>query len=259
MISTEHNTWDRYRTSTRFADAATLRLDDRTIAVSRAVAASMKATRTAVTVIPNGVDMERIRAEAMSRDEARRSLGLPLDVPVVGTVGGITAKKGHRVLIEAAREVVARIPSATFVFVGLPIDAEGVRGAISANGLSERVVFAGYREDAARLMRAFDVHCLPSLHEGLPLTLLEACALGVPSVATSVGGVPEVLATGAGVLVPPSDPRALTEALVDVLEHRERADALSSAASVAAERFDIRLTVGRTEELYAETLEAAAR
>jgi glycosyltransferase involved in cell wall biosynthesis len=210
-------------------------------------------------VIPNGVDAERLRSEALSRDEARRALGLPLDAPVVGTIGGITAKKGHGVLIEAARKVVARIPSATFAFVGLPIDADDVRRAIASHGLSERIVLAGYREDAARLMRAFDVHCLPSIHEGLPLTLLEALALGVPSVATAVGGVPDVLATGAGVLVPPSDPGALADALVEILEHPQRADDLRAAANVAAERFDVRVTVRRTEDLYAETLEGAAR
>jgi glycosyltransferase involved in cell wall biosynthesis len=184
---------------------------------------------------------------------------LPLDAPVIGTIGGITAKKGHRVLIEASREVVARIPSAVFAFVGLPIDADGVRRAIDANGLREHIVLAGYREDAARLMRAFDVHCLPSVHEGLPLTLLEALALGVPSVATAVGGVPDVLATGAGVLVPPSDPHPLAKALVELIEDPGLAENLRSAAKVAAERFDVRVTVRRTEDLYAETLREAPR
>jgi glycosyltransferase involved in cell wall biosynthesis len=255
MISTEHNTWDRYRAPTRWASAATLRMNDRTIAVSGAVAASIRAAR-GVVVIPNGADVERIRSRALSREEARRSLGLPLETPIVGTVGGITAKKGHRVLVEAARHVVTRIPNATFAFVGLPIDADGVRRAISAAGLGERVILCGYREEAARLIRAFDVVCLPSLHEGLPLSLLEALALGIPCVATAVGGVPEVLEEGAGVLVPPADAVSLASALLDLLERPERAAGLSAAARATSERFDVRETVRRTEALYVETVGA---
>jgi glycosyltransferase involved in cell wall biosynthesis len=232
-------------------------MNDRTIAVSRAVAASMKAARARdIVVIPNGIDVDRVRSRTLSREDARRSLGLPLDAPIVGTVGGITAKKGHRVLVEAARRVVTRIPEATFAFVGLPIDADGVRRAISAAGLSERVLLSGYREDAARLMRAFDVVCLPSLHEGLPLSLLEALALGIPCVATAVGGVPEVLAEGAGILVPRADPSSLATALLEVLERPERAAELSAAARATSERYDVRETVRRTESVYLETLGA---
>jgi glycosyltransferase involved in cell wall biosynthesis len=257
MISTEHNTWDRYRVPTRWANAATIGMNDRTIAVSRAVAASMKAARARdIVVIPNGIDVERVRSRALSREDARRSLGLPLEAPIVGTVGGITAKKGHRVLVEAARRVVTRIPEATFAFVGLPIDADGVRRAISDAELSERVLLCGYREDAARLMRAFDVVCLPSFHEGLPLSLLEALALGIPCVATAVGGVPEVLAEGAGILVPRADPSSLATALLEVLERPERAAELSAAARATSERYDVRETVRRTESVYLETLGA---
>jgi glycosyltransferase involved in cell wall biosynthesis len=257
MISTEHNTWDRYRVPTRWANAATIGMNDRTIAVSRAVAASMKAARARdIVVIPNGIDVERVRSRALSREDARRSLGLPLEAPIVGTVGGITAKKGHRVLVEAARRVVTRIPEATFAFVGLPIDADGVRRAISDAELSERVLLCGYREDAARLMRAFDVVCLPSFHEGLPLSLLEALAHGIPCVATAVGGVPEVLAEGAGILVPRADPSSLATALLEVLERPERAAELSAAARATSERYDVRETVRRTESVYLETLGA---
>jgi glycosyltransferase involved in cell wall biosynthesis len=253
MISTEHNTLGRYRAQTRWADRATLPLDDRTIAVSRSVSASIPRPRR-IDVIPNGIDVERLRSRVLEQDAARRSLGLPPDAPVVGTIGGITAKKGHGVLVDAVRRVVARVPDATFVFIGLPIEGDALKRPIAAAGLTDRVLIAGYRENASELLRAFDVFCLPSLHEGLPLSVLEALAAGVPVVATSVGGVPEVVANGGGVLVPPGDPDALATALIELLGDPSRRARLSTEGSTAAAAFDVRETARRTEALYLEVL-----
>ena len=255
MISTEHNTAGRYRVPTRWVDRATLPLDDRTIAVSRSVAASFPSRRR-IDVIPNGVAVERLRSSALDRNAARHALDLPPDAPVVGTIGGITAKKGHGVLLEAARRVVAKDPAATFVWIGLPIEGETLQRRIGAVGLTDRVRLAGYRENAAELLRAFDVFCLPSLHEGLPLSVLEALAVGVPVVATSVGGVPEALAGGGGVLVPPGHADALATALLELLEDPGRRARLSTEGSTAAKAFDVRETARRTEALYLETLGA---
>ena len=255
MISTEHNTGDRYRASTRWADRATFPLDDRTIAVSRSVADSFPRRRK-IDVIPNGVDVQRLRSRALERTAARRALGLPVDPPIVGTIGGVTAKKGHGVWLEAAERVTRKVSDATFVSIGLPIEGEALRRRITGSGLEDRVLLAGYRENAAELLRAFDVFCLPSLHEGLPLSVLEALALGIPVVATSVGGVPEALAKGGGVLVPPGDADALADVLLDLLGDTGRRARLSAEGSAAATAFDVRETVRRTEALYLETLEA---
>jgi glycosyltransferase involved in cell wall biosynthesis len=256
MISTEHNTAGRYRASTRWADRATLPLDDRTIAVSRSVAGSFPLRRR-IDVIPNGVDVEHLRSSALDRNAARRALGLPPDGPVVGTIGGITAKKGHGALLEAARSVVAKNPDATFVWIGLPIEGPALERRIAEASLNDRVRLVGYRENAAELLRAFDVFCLPSLHEGLPLSVLEALAVGVPVVATSVGGVPEALAGGGGVLVPPGDPDSLATALLELLGDPDRRARLSAEGSTAAKAFDVRETARRTEALYLEALGAA--
>ncbi|MFL5737179.1 MAG: glycosyltransferase [Actinomycetota bacterium] len=257
VVSTEHNTAERYRVATRLGDRATLPLDDRTIAVSRSVAASFP-ERSRIVVIPNGVDVERIRSGALERNAAREALGVPLDATVVGTIGGITSKKGHGVWLEAAERVLAKAPGTAFVWIGLPIEGAALERRIEATGLGERVLLAGYREDAAALLRAFDLFCLPSLHEGLPLSVLEALAVGVPVVATSVGGVPEALASGGGVLVPPSDAQALADVLLELIADPARRGRLSAEGSAAARAFDVRETVRRTEALYLETLGARA-
>ena len=257
LVYTEHNTWGRYRPATRRANAATFRMNDAVVAVSRGVANSISAGKGSVpvTVIPNGVDAERVRARALPRARAREELSLPSDAPVVGTVGGITAKKGHAALVRAAASVVTRIPDARFVVVGLPIDADPVRREIERAGLGDHVVLAGYRPDAAALMPAFDVYCLPSRFEGMPVSLLEAMSLGIPPVATAVGGVPEVVTDGEdALLVPPDDPDALAGALTALLEDGERRSSIGKRAARTAERFGLESMVRRIEEVYLETL-----
>jgi glycosyltransferase involved in cell wall biosynthesis len=174
----------------------------------------------------------------------------------VGTVGGVTPKKGHLVLVAAARMVLAAVPDAQFVIVGLPVDDGPVRAAISAAGLEHRVTLVGYREHAAQLMPAFDVFCLPSLFEGMPVSLLEAMAQGLPVVATAVGGVPEVATHEEdALLVPPSDANALAGALLRLLSDAELREVLRRTAWTTAERFEIQTMVRSTEVLYSQVME----
>jgi glycosyltransferase involved in cell wall biosynthesis len=255
VIYTEHNTWDRYRGLTRRANARTFGWNDEVIAVSGAVASSISTVGVRVTVIPNGVDAEGIRRAALRRGEARSALGAPEDAPVVGTVGGITAKKGHVGLVRAARAVVDAHPDARFVFVGLPIDPEPVQAEIARLDLGNAVVMAGYRPDAVTLMPAFDVYCLPSRFEGMPVSLLEAMAVGLPSVATTVGGVPEVATDGDdALLVPPDDPDRLAAALITLLGDAERRRAMGERARATAQRYSIEAMVRRTEAVYESAL-----
>jgi glycosyltransferase involved in cell wall biosynthesis len=105
-------------------------------------------------------------------------------------------------------------------------------------------------------MPAFDVFCLPSLFEGMPVALLEAMALGVPAVATAVGGTPEVVADGVtGRLVPPKDPAALAAALLQLLTDEGRRQAMGSAAHARAEaRFSINSLVALYDRVYRGTM-----
>lgn len=261
IVTTEHNTWERYRPLTRRVNAATFAMQDAAIAVSSEVARSIgPRTRPPVTTIANGVDIERLRATSLTREAAREALGLPSGVPVVGTVGGLTPKKGHVTLARAMPDVLRAHPDTRFAFVGLPVDEEPVRRAVADAGVGERVVFAGYRPEASRLMPAFDVACLPSLFEGMPVSLLEAMALGLAAVATRVGGVPEVATDGEdAVIVPPSDPGALSAAIISLLDDPTLRASLGDRAATTAERFSIQETVRRTQAVYDDALGRAGR
>jgi glycosyltransferase involved in cell wall biosynthesis len=260
LVYTEHNTWDRYRPTTRWLNAATFARNDAVIAVSDAVAGSIRRRDPPpLHVIPNGVDGEALRREARTREEARAVLGVSPDRAVIGTVGGITPKKGHPVLVRAARRVVDERPDAQFVFVGLSVEPGPVKEEISRLGLHDHVTLAGYRADAPKLMPAFDLYCLPSLFEGLPVSLLEAMALGLPSVATAVGGVPGLAAEAseeAVVVVPPGDPDALATTLVDLLGDPGRRARLGKRGAGVAGRHSLAESVRRTERVYLEVLEA---
>ena len=211
-------------------------------------------------MVPNGVDVEALRAAALPKVAARRSLGLPLGTPIVGSIGGITAKKGHVHLVRAAAELAGRVPDVMVAIVGLEVDPAPVRAAIAEAGLQGRVVLPGYRPEAARFLRAFDVFALASLHEGMPVSLLEAMALGVPVVATRVGGVPEVVTSGRdGILVAAGDEAALASALGDLLSDPALRAASGDAAARTAARFSLAETVLRTQQVYDEAIAARRR
>jgi glycosyltransferase involved in cell wall biosynthesis len=262
VVYTEHNQWARYRLPTRWANARTFAMNDAVIAVSESVREGMDAkggrAMPPVHVIENGVDADALRAQAMTPRAAREALGLPLDRFVVGTVGGITPKKGHVHLVRAAREVLERYPKTVFAFVGLEAVAEPVREEIARLGLTGSVRLLGVREDASKTMPAFDVFCLPSLFEGLPIALLEALSVGVPSVASAVGGVPGVLQHGGGTLVPPGDEPALAAALIGLIEGDGLRERLAWEGPGVAERFGLDRSVREIEAVYDEVLAARA-
>ena len=163
-------------------------------------------------VIHNGVD-GRFFAQGDSRAEVRRELGCPDDEALVGTVGRLDPWKGHRVLLAAA-EILQGRPRTTFAIVGdvLFDGARARHGAYRAElereaerlGLTERVHFLGQREDVPRLLGALDVLVHPSLEpEPFGRSVAEAQAVGVPAVASDLGGLPEIVTDGVnGFLVP---------------------------------------------------------
>lgn len=162
----------------------------------------------------NGVDAQRFAPR--SAPEARRALGLPAGGRHVVFVGFFVEAKALHVLMEA---VAALPPDVTVHLVGAgPLEAD-LRSQAAALSLGNRVRFHGLRPhpEIAQWMAAADVFCLPSIREGCPNVLLEALASGRPVVATRVGGIPEMIAPGDGLLVPPGDASALAGALAEAL------------------------------------------
>lgn len=217
-------------------------------AVSPTVAARLRASglpASRVCLIPNGIDF----APAPPAPD----LAAPGAGPLVGFAGRLAAEKGILDLLHAARIVAAREPGVRFAIAGdgpLRGDAEHLADAL---GLSGNVRFLGRRSDIAACYAAFDVLALPSRDEGLPLTLLEAMAAGVPAVATRVGFVPHAVTDGVtGLLVAPASPAALAEALLSLLARPAWARELGQAARARAlTEFSARAMTHAYLDLYA--------
>ncbi|MBD3162427.1 MAG: glycosyltransferase, partial [Candidatus Eisenbacteria bacterium] len=174
--------------------------------------------------------------------------------PVVGTIGRLHRQKGHRDLVEAAVRVLEEEPSCRFTIVGEGEERGALEREIAAAGLGERFSLPGATHDATAALADFDLFVLPSLWEGLPLTLLEAMAAGLPVIASDVDGIPEAVSEGKdGLLVPPRDPAALARAILGLLRDPDRAARLGAAARRTVEtRFTLDRMVRETERVYEE-------
>ena len=141
------------------------------------------------------------------------------------------------------------------VLVGQGALEPQLRRHVLASGIQDSVIFTGFRDDAPRIVTAFDVFALSSVHEGLSIALIEAMAVGKPVVVTDAGGVSEVVRDGVeGLVVPSQRPDRLADALLSILEDSRRRDEMSRHARVRAFDFDIRTAVGRIETVYGELL-----
>jgi len=205
-----------------------------------------------IRVVPNGVPVdEEPSHERLSR--LRRTLGLDEQNRVVGTVGSLYPVKGHTYLIDAAVPVVRRFPDVVFLIVGRGGLREELEAQAQRLGVARYFRFVGHRDDVSDLLGVCNVFVLPSLSEGMPLSLLEAMAAGVPPVATRVGGVAEVIEHGrTGLLVPAADSHALAENVITLLEDRALArDIGESARKVVVRRFSLTGMVQTYREIYA--------
>jgi glycosyltransferase involved in cell wall biosynthesis len=205
-----------------------------------------------VVTIRNGVDLQRF-ASALDVTALRGSLGFAADDCVAAVVARLEPQKGHAVVIEAAARLRDRFPRLRYLFVGGGSAEGAVRAEVARRGLTDRIIFTGFRTDSADLLRAADLSILVSTKEGLSNTLLESLAAGLPVIASRVGGNAEVVSGDVGVLVPPRDPDALTQALADLV-----ADPLARArmGERGRERVRQEFSVGRmtaeTAALYEE-------
>ncbi|MBI3999788.1 MAG: GT4 family glycosyltransferase PelF [Candidatus Omnitrophica bacterium] len=208
-------------------DNWTAQLCDELIAVSESTREALTAQGSAyrhAKIIYNGIDVDRCH-HLKNRDSILKKLGLKPVHQIVGMVGRLCPVKGQKEFIQAAKEVSVQIPEAVFVLVGNDVERHGayesqLRKVVSELGLNEKVIFTGYRSDALDLIHAFDVFVLPSKIEGLPVTILEAMALKKPVVATSVGGVPEIVVDEkTGLLVPPNDVLRLSQSILRLLRN----------------------------------------
>jgi glycosyltransferase involved in cell wall biosynthesis len=210
-----------------------------------------------IAVVPYGVEVAKLEADAERGAEERASWDIPAGVPVVGLLGRVTDVKGHDILLHA----LAKMPAATrpwAVFAG-PEEVQwgaSLRELAKELGIADQVLFLGPRSNVGALMQACDVIAAPSRMEACPLVLLEAMILGRPVVAATVGGIPDVVQHGVtGLLIPPEDPEALAAALQTALGDANLRSRLGHAArQIAVTRFTPEAMAEATRAVYLDAL-----
>jgi glycosyltransferase involved in cell wall biosynthesis len=211
---------------------------DYLIAVARGVKAHLVAQGVDARRVPvcyYGLDIARFD-NLPARDDLRRELGLPLDVPIVGVAASLQERKGHKYLLQAMELLARDVPDLHAAFAGEGPEEAALREQAQALGLADRVHFLGFCPDVRRVVPACDVFCLPSRKEGLSIAVMEAMAMRVPVLATRIAGMPEVVEDGqSGLLVEPFQAAPLAQALKKMLNDDGFRHALAEQARRALE------------------------
>jgi len=235
----------------------TISMVDRVVAVSKEVGefsiSHIRLPAQKVVVIYNGVEIPSLSPD--TREKARLELGLPPDALVCGAVSRLDPVKGIDDLILAFAQVEAT-RAAYLVIVGEGPERQRLEKIVQDIGVSDRIIWAGYRAGVPHLLPAFDIFVQPSMHEGLPNTVLEAMAAGLPVIATGVGGTPELVVNGkTGLLVPPANPAALADAITALSENPVARGSMGWAGRQRVQQhFTIEEMVQKTEQLYEDLL-----
>lgn len=236
---------------------------DRVIAVCHAEAADLCAAgvarRERTVVTWNGIDLDQCARPAEPQEALRRELGLPLDAPILTMVCRLYRPRDFETLLTAFETVRASHPAAHLLIVGDGPYREGIEARIVEMGLGDAAEVLGFRRDVPRILAASDIFVLSTASwEGLPLTVLEAMAAGLPVVASEVGGIPEAVRHGeTGLIVPQRASDELAAALDQLLDDPERAARMGAEGQrVVCECFSHQRMVAETAEVYEGLLAA---
>lgn len=201
--------------------------------------------------IPNGIDINQVRSH-LSVAEARQRLGIAPGACVLGAASRLEPVKRLDIFLQAAHQISHHYPQARFVIAGEGKEEVRLRGLARQLGIQEQVLFLGHRDDVFDVLRAFDILVISSDHEGLPMVVLEAMALGLVVVARDVGGMAEVLTDGVtGILVPSDSCGPLAAACLKAFADEGWRQRMGMAAQkLVAQKFSAERTGAQVAQLY---------
>ena len=256
VVYTEHSLWDRARLVNRIFLRASLLKNERLIAVSQASYDALPdSLRRRATTVVHGVGLSRAdslvaRREKM-RARARSEVGMTEDGLLFMTVANLRPEKGYDVLLEAVRTLADRGLPIRFAAVGRGPLSSALHARHAELALGDRFHFLGQRDDVLELLAGADAFVLASRHEGLPVVLMEATSVGLPIVATAVGGVPQVLDDEVdALLVPPGDPAGLAGAIERLASDPQLRARLARNARRKSSQFDMAAASRTIDDIY---------
>jgi len=207
-----------------------------------------------VEIVYNGIDIDRFTD--LDESTLRSELGILMETPIIGTVGRLAFQKGQRYLLEAVSIVKKKFPQIVLLMVGDGPLKDELKSYAKTLGLDDAVIFTGSRRDIPLLLAAMDIFVLPSLWEGLSISLIEAMAAGKPVIAADIAPIRELINTQeVGMLVPPRN----SGAIADTIELLLTEEVLAEEMGIAARKrvfsdFSIETTLSRYEHLFEDIL-----
>jgi glycosyltransferase involved in cell wall biosynthesis len=253
--------WEDLSAMQRRMAWSAMRCADRIVCNGRVVREQLIGSRpmaAAVSVIPNGVDVDHFCPRPMARGEAREALGLADEDFVLGAVGNVRPVKNYPFLLHAMKRLLERVPRARLVAVGGGDQLEEIKALSQSLGLGERAIFTGLQRDIRPFLSAMDAFALCSVREGNPNVVLQAMASGLPVVSVNVGEVPFVIESGASGFVVDHDERAFVDAVVRLAEDPALRRSIGAAARQrVSEVFSARRMIDAYAALMHETAAAS--
>jgi len=235
-----------------------MKLADKIVAVSAEVKKSLiekyNIDESKIIVIHYGVDIDRFKKKI--NQTKKKELLADDNYPILGVIGRLDPIKGHCYLLEAMVGVVKMFPKAKCLVVGAGPCKEELEQKAHYLGISNNILFLGFRKDIRELLSIFDVFILPSISEGLPNAILEAMACEIPVIATAVGGIPEVISHRiTGMLAPPKNSTELSSAILELLSnYKLKETIIKNAKAKIIESFSLEKQVHDFHMLYQNCL-----
>lgn len=215
-----------------------------------------------IDVIYNGIDCARFHPYGtLELAEQKKSLGLNLSKKIVGHIGRLSSVKGQKFFVLAAAEILRRKPNVQFFLVGDGREKEALQKLVRDKNLEGSFLFVPSVSDTSRTLAVMDVFVMPSLEEGLGLSILEAQAQGVPVVASAVGGILTVIEDQkTGLLVRPQEPLELANAIMTLLDRASlRESIIKEAREQVVDKFSLDLMARKIRQVYDKVMTGEAQ
>ena len=236
VVTTHHNWTGANRLVKIFEclDALYIRFFDRIIAVSEELKLSMlkfKIPAKRITVILNGINLKEFQGDQKDITSLRKKIGIKVGEKIIGNVGRLSVEKGHKLFLTTAELIKKEYPAIQFVIVGNgPLEGE-LKILVDKLGLKENVFFTGFCQDVQQIYSIMDIYLSTSVVEGTPMAMMEAMAMGVPVVATKVGGVSGLLQQNqGGILLDNNEPEKIADSVIDLLKNPDKLARLAANA-----------------------------
>jgi len=239
------------------ADRFLARFTHKIICCSKSVSdfnvSQMNIPREKFVVVRNCVDFSAFNIQD-SKNAIRERCSFGLDETIIGIVGTMKEEKGHRYLLEAVDILRKKWKTVKLLIIGEGLLSDHLKKHVDDLGINANVLFLGWRFDIPYLLKAMDMFVLPSVSEGLGISLLEAMYMEVPIVATGIEGIPEVIQDGVnGILVPPRNSELLAKAIEKlILDKRHAIRLATKGKEIAIRNFDARNYTTAIENIYAD-------